>query len=48
MGFVLVVALVGLFYAAAIRGEHGIVYGVLLLVAEATRLTALTVLNRKG
>ena len=48
MGFVLVVALVGLFYAAAIRGENGIVYGVLLLVAEATRLTALTVLNRKG
>lgn len=48
MGFVLVAALVGLFYAAAIRGESGIVYGVLLLLAEATRLTALAVLNRKS
>ena len=48
MGFVLVVALVALFYAAAIRGENGIVYGGLLLLGEATRLVALAVLNRKG
>lgn len=48
MGFVLVVALVGLFYAAAIRGENGLVYGVLLVLAEATRMTVLAVLNRKG
>jgi len=48
MGFVLVVALVGLFYAAAIRGENGLVCGVLLVLAEATRMTALAVLNRKG
>ena len=48
MGYVLVAALVGLFYAAAIRGENGLVYGVLLLLAEATRLTALAVLNRKS
>ena len=48
MGFMLVFALVGLFYAAAIRGESGLVYGVLLLLAEATRLVALMVLNRKS
>ena len=30
MGMVLVVALAGLFFAAGIRGENGLVYGVLL------------------
>lgn len=48
MGFVLVLALVGLFYAAAIRGESGLVYGTLLLLGEATRMIALAVLNRKS
>ena len=48
MGIVLVVALAGLFFAAAVRGETGLVYGVLLLLGEATRLTALTVLNRRS
>ncbi|MBA2383868.1 MAG: hypothetical protein H0V68_04290 [Actinobacteria bacterium] len=48
MGLVLIVALVGLFLAAGIRGENGLVYGVLLLVAEVTHLTALFVLNRKS
>ncbi len=48
MGLVLIVALVGLFLEAGIRGENGLVYGVLLLVAEVTHLTALFVLNRKS
>lgn len=48
MGIVLVVALVGLFMAAGIRGENGLVYGVLLLLAEATHLVALAVLNRRS
>ncbi len=48
MGMVLVVALVGLFFADAVRGETGLVYGVLLLLAEATRLVTLTVLNRRS
>ncbi len=43
---VLVVALWGLFLADGIRGENGLVYGVLLLVAEAAHLIALAVLNR--
>jgi len=45
---VLNVALVGLFLAAGIRGENGLVYGALLLLAEATHLVALAVLNRKS
>lgn len=45
---VLVVALVALFLAAGIRGENGVVYGGLLLLAEATHLTVLVVLNRKS
>ena len=48
MGLVLVVALVGLFFAAAVRGESGLVYGALLLLGEATRMTALAVLNRRS
>lgn len=48
MGIVLVVALAGLFFAAAVRGETGLVYGVLLLLGEATRVIALAVLNRKS
>ena len=45
---VLVVALAGLFLAAGIRGESGITYGALLVLAEATHLAALAILNRKG
>lgn len=48
MGIVLVAALVGLFYVAALRGENGLVYGVLLLLAEAARVTALAVLTRRS
>jgi hypothetical protein len=48
MGVVLVVALVVLFLAAGVRGESGLVYGVLLLLGEAARLTALAVLNRRS
>ena len=48
MGFVVVLALVALFLAAGIRGESGLVYGVLLLLAEATRLVSLVVLNRRS
>lgn len=45
---VLVVALAGLFLAAGIRGESGVVYGVLLIVAELTHIAALAALNRRG
>lgn len=45
---VLTVALVGLFLASGVRGESGLVYGVLLLLAEGTHLAALTLLNRRG
>lgn len=48
MGFVLVLALVALFFAAGIRGESGLLYGLLLLLAEATRLVVLAVLNRRS
>ena len=48
MGFVVVLALVVLFLAAGIRGESGLVYGLLLLLAEATRLVSLVVLNRRS
>lgn len=46
--FVLLLALVGLFLAAGVRGESGLVYGVLLLLGELTRLTTLAVLARRG
>ena len=45
---VLIVALVGLFLAAGIRGESGLVYGALLLLAEAVHLVALAVLRRRS
>ncbi len=45
---VLVVVLAGLFLTAGIRGESGVVYGVLLIVAELTHIAALAVLSRKG
>lgn len=45
---VLIVALAGLFLAAGIRGESGVTYAALLIVAEVTHLVALAVLNRKG
>ena len=45
---VLIAALACLFLAAGIRGESGLVYGVLLLLAEATHLGALAVLNRRS
>ena len=48
MGVVLVAALVGLFLAAGIRGENGLVYGGLLLLAEAVHVVALAVLSRKS
>lgn len=48
MGLVLVVALAGLFLAAGVRGENGLVYGALLVLAELTHVTALAVLNRKS
>lgn len=48
MGIVLVAVLVGLFFAAGLRGENGLVYGVLLLLAEAVHLVALAVLSRKS
>ena len=44
----LIVALVGLFLAAGIRGENGLVYGALLLLAEAVHLVALAVLRRRS
>lgn len=45
---VLTIALVGLFLAAGLRGESGLVYGALLLLGEATHLAALAILNRRG
>jgi membrane protease YdiL (CAAX protease family) len=45
---VLTVALVGLFLVSGIRGGSGLVYGLLLLLAEGTHLAALAVLNRRG
>jgi hypothetical protein len=44
---VLTVALAGLFLAAGIRGESGVTYGVLLILAEVTHIGALAVLNRR-
>ena len=48
MGMVLVLALVVCFLASALRGESGLVFGVLLVLAEATRLTATTIITRRG
>jgi len=48
VALVLVFALTGLFLAAGIRGENGLVYGVLLLLAEATHVIALATLNRRS
>ena len=48
MGLVLVTALAGLFLAAGIRGENGLVYGALLVLAEITHVVALAVLSRKS
>lgn len=45
---VLTVALAVLFLVSGIRGESGLVYGLLLLLAEGTHLAALAVLNRRG
>lgn len=44
---VLVVVLAGLFLAAGVRGESGLTYAILLLLAEATHFGALAVLNRR-
>lgn len=45
---VVVVALAVLFLAAGIRGESGLVYAVLLLLAEVAHVGALAVLNRRS
>lgn len=45
---VVLVALAGLFLAAGLRGESGVTYGVLLILAEVTHICALAALNRKG
>jgi hypothetical protein len=47
-GATLIVALAVLFLVTAARGESLIVYGLLLLLAEATHLIALAVLNRRS
>jgi hypothetical protein len=46
--FVLVVALAGLFLAAGVRGESGVTYAALLILAEVVHIGALAVLNRRG
>jgi hypothetical protein len=48
VALVLVVALAGLFLAAGVRGESGVTYAVLLLLAETTHVVALAVLNRRS
>jgi hypothetical protein len=48
VALVLTFALIGLFFAEAVRGESGLVYGVLLLVAEVTHIAALAILNRQS
>lgn len=45
---VLIVALAVLFLVTAARGDNPIVYGLLLILAEATHLIALAVLNRRS
>jgi hypothetical protein len=44
----LIVALAALFLVTAGRGDNPVVYGLLLLLAEATHLIALAVLNRRS
>jgi hypothetical protein len=44
----LIVALAVLFLVTAARGDNPLVYGLLLLLAEATHLIALAVLNRRS
>jgi hypothetical protein len=48
VALVLTVALAGLFLAEAVRGGTGLVYGLLLVLAEVTRLATLAVLTRRG
>jgi hypothetical protein len=48
MGMVLVLALVVCFLASALRGDSGLVFGLLLILAEATRLSATAVLSRRA
>ena len=48
VALVLTVALAGLFLASGVRGESGLVYGVLLVLAEAVHVGALALLNRRG
>jgi hypothetical protein len=45
---VLTVALAVLFLASGLRGESGLVFGLLLLLAEGTHFVALAILNRHG
>jgi hypothetical protein len=45
---VLIVVLAVLFLVTAARGDNPVVYGLLLLLAEATHLGALALLNRRG
>lgn len=45
---VVTLALAGLFLAAGIRGENGVVYGALLILVELSRLATLAVLNRRS
>ena len=47
-GVVLIAALAVLFLVTAARGESPLVYGLLLLLAEVTHLTALAVLNPRS
>jgi hypothetical protein len=45
---VLVTALAALFLAEGLRGESGLTYALLLVLAEATHLISLAVLNRRS
>jgi hypothetical protein len=45
---VLTLALVALLLGSAVQGESGLVYGVLLVVMEVTRLAAVAILSRRG
>lgn len=45
---VLVTALAGLFLASGLRGDSGVTYALLLLLAEGTHFAALAILNRRG
>jgi hypothetical protein len=48
VALVLVVALAGLFLAAGVRGESGLVYGALLITAEVVHVAGLALLNRRS